>query len=71
MLYRCYKFTYLLEQARKAWVQVPRVVRVVRGGSHSGNVAGAGLQGAVGWKYFPASTTLDAWATDTEAPLQV
>lgn len=53
MLYRCYKFTYLLEQARKAWVQVPRVVR---GGSHSGNVAAAGLQGQVGWKYFPALT---------------
>ena len=68
MLYRCYKFTYLLEQARKAWVQVPRVVR---GGSHSGKVAGAGLQGSFGWKYFPASTTLDAWGTDTEAPLQV
>ena len=68
MLYRCYKFTYLLEQARKAWVQVPRVVR---GGSHSGKVAGAGLQGSVGWKYFRAPTTLDAWGTDTEAPLQV
>lgn len=32
------------------------VPSVVRGGSHSGNVAAAGLQGQVGWKYFPALT---------------